>query len=98
MPGWLDSCHSGLWCLFELEHKEAALLRLFRYSSFVWRIYGKRDKEEKYLRDLVESGIVELPDDKGIRSADREKAYAMLRVRRVLGVNKDQLPSPTPNQ
>jgi hypothetical protein len=48
----LDDCHRLLWRMFEKEKDESKLLRLFRHSSFVWRIRGDEAEESKYLKRL----------------------------------------------
>lgn len=49
-----DQCHEALWRLLEARGDMAQTLRLFRHSSFVWRIRGEDDKETKYLEKLRE--------------------------------------------
>jgi tetratricopeptide (TPR) repeat protein len=48
----LDRCHRVLWVMMFHEKLWAQLLRLFRFSSFVWRLKGGDEQETKYLRDL----------------------------------------------
>jgi hypothetical protein len=47
-----DNCHNALWKLTVAESKKGFLLRLFRFSSFLWRIFGRHQKEKEYLTQL----------------------------------------------
>lgn len=47
-----DQCHATLWNLFESRGDTTQLLRLFRHSSFLWRIRGNETKEAEYLNRL----------------------------------------------
>jgi hypothetical protein len=48
----LDKCHTVLWTLFARERLYAGLLRLFRFSSFIWRLRGREEEERDYLNQL----------------------------------------------
>jgi tetratricopeptide (TPR) repeat protein len=48
----LDKCHHVLWSIFAQQQLWSALLRLFRYSSFVWRLRGNEHHDTKYLGDF----------------------------------------------
>jgi 3',5'-cyclic AMP phosphodiesterase CpdA/tetratricopeptide (TPR) repeat protein len=48
----LDRCHSVLWSMFTRDGLWASVLRLFRFSSFIWRLRGKEDRELQYLIEL----------------------------------------------
>jgi tetratricopeptide (TPR) repeat protein len=50
----LDRCHQVLWRMLIRERLWAAVLRLFRYSSFVWRLRSVEEEETKYLNELDE--------------------------------------------
>jgi tetratricopeptide (TPR) repeat protein len=52
MESLFDMCHEVLWQLLRAEGLWPAVLRLFRHSSFVWRIYGKLTNERKYVEEL----------------------------------------------
>lgn len=54
LSSMFDSCHEVLWTIYERQGDVDRLLRLFRYTSFVWRIRGKEDKEAEYARKLQE--------------------------------------------
>lgn len=47
-----DQCHATLWNLLESRDDTSQLLRLFRHSSFLWRIRGNETKEAEYLNRL----------------------------------------------
>jgi hypothetical protein len=47
-----NRCHRELWQVLESRGNDAQLLRLFRHSSFLWRIRGDSGHEEEYLRRL----------------------------------------------
>jgi hypothetical protein len=47
-----DQCHATLWNLLESRDDTTQLLRLFRHSSFLWRIRGNEAKEAEYLNRL----------------------------------------------
>lgn len=78
-----ERCHAALWQIFERDGDNANLLKLFRHSSFIWRLSGREDSELKYLQKLASaaSTFVVLEDN----SADRNKAYLVVRIAVVLG-------------
>lgn len=47
-----DDCHDALWDVLEENGNLDQLLRLFRHSSFVWRIRGEDKREADYLAKL----------------------------------------------
>jgi predicted MPP superfamily phosphohydrolase len=47
-----DNCHEVLWGVLETEGNSDQLLRLFRHSSFVWRLRGEEDLECTYAARL----------------------------------------------
>lgn len=57
----LDRCHAVLWEIFESKGDSQRLLRLFRHSSFLWRIRGRDDKETNYLERLKDAKLQERP-------------------------------------
>jgi len=48
----LDRCHRVLWAMMFRENLWPHLLRLFRFSSLIWRLKGGDSQETKYLREL----------------------------------------------
>jgi predicted MPP superfamily phosphohydrolase len=57
--GLFDRCHTCLWVILQLRGDTAGLLRLFRHSSFVWRLRGQEDEEAKYIGKLDEHEVKE---------------------------------------
>lgn len=49
-----DECHDALWKIFGQARDTENLIRLFRYSSFTWRIRGADQNEARSLADLLE--------------------------------------------
>jgi tetratricopeptide (TPR) repeat protein len=47
-----DHCHSVLWDVLEIRGDSQRLLRLFRHSSFLWRLRGREEQESNYLKRL----------------------------------------------
>lgn len=73
-----DRCHSGLWKAFEAEGDIENLLRLYRSSSFIWRLHGRENIERTYLKKLRA-----LREKMAGDSSDRE--YFFVRVILVFG-------------
>jgi tetratricopeptide (TPR) repeat protein len=74
-------CHATLWRHF-LEIKDVEnLLRLFRQSSFIWRIYGDDSLEKPYIDQL--STMVAGDEGKWLQLQSTESAYFILRAERV---------------
>lgn len=78
-----DRCHDLLWTIFESRSESAQLLRLFRHSSFLWRIRGNSTKEVEYLRRLDQQKVKEQSVEVA-RGLMAEIAYFFRRVRAVL--------------
>lgn len=49
-----NQCHAVLWTVFEAKGDTANLIRLFRHSSFFWRLRGQDEQENRYLRRLAD--------------------------------------------
>lgn len=79
-----DQCHSEFWNALERRGSYGQLYRLFRHSSFIWRVRGDAEKELQYLRRL------ELLNDKGSQGSGRptiivtEIRYFMKRLQMVI--------------
>ncbi|HYE61128.1 MAG TPA: metallophosphoesterase [Phycisphaerales bacterium] len=54
-----DRCHDALWSVFEADGDTGSLMRLFRHSSFLWRIRGEDAKEAEYLSKLRAQQVAE---------------------------------------
>ncbi len=78
-----DSCHEALWRVFETEKDPARLLRLFRHSSFVWRIRGDEAKEKHYLARLKQKNI-QSSDASNPKTLVYEVGYYMRRLKFIL--------------
>ena len=52
MSTLFDKCHKVLWGVLAKENLWAQLLRLFRHSSFLWRLKGSKEDEVTYLHAL----------------------------------------------
>lgn len=48
----LNKCHKLAWLYWKKQNRFDQLLNLFRYSSFVWRLYGLIEIEKKYIDEL----------------------------------------------
>jgi predicted MPP superfamily phosphohydrolase/tetratricopeptide (TPR) repeat protein len=79
MTGMFDRCTRVLWHMSASQRQVPMLLRLFRHSSFIWRIYGKNTLEESYIKELNEMFPVSNPGPN--QGQDREVEYYLLRVR-----------------
>jgi len=47
-----NKCHRVVWYYLFKKNKYPELLNLYKHSSFVWRIYGELELDEKYLKSL----------------------------------------------
>lgn len=72
--------HKALWAYFERENELSNLLRLFRHSSFIWRLEGDDEKEKPYIDSLIERAPGLLTSD--IRQTNTETAYFIRRSNR----------------
>ena len=69
----LDRCHRVLWLMCKREGVVDSLLRLFRFSSFIWRIRGEETREREYLLELA--GMPEQPTTYEKLSVQVETVY-----------------------
>jgi hypothetical protein len=76
-----DSAHSLLWNHFEKEGDVDNLLKLFRHSSFIWRLYEADEREKSYIKRLEKIASKLLTQD--VRTANQETAYFVIRAKRV---------------
>ena len=81
--GLFDDCHAALWKVYESDENPAKLLRLFRHSSFVWRIRGQDETEKDYLARLSKRKI-ETTDSEKPKTFMIEIGYYMRRLKIVL--------------
>lgn len=75
----MERCHTVLWRLFRKEGLFAPLVRLFRFSSFVWRL---RDKEERETKYLLELDTIELKQIPAREATSLAREYRYLECRR----------------
>ena len=52
MTSLFRRCHDALWRILMNERRLRDLLRIFRHSSFLWRLYGEVDSERQYYNEL----------------------------------------------
>lgn len=76
-----DRCHKALWNLFGRSQQAENLFRLFRYSSFVWRLRNDEEKETEYLETL--SALLSVMRGEQKRSVSRELSYYRGRTARL---------------
>lgn len=77
-----DRCHKALWRMLEEEGDTSQLLRLFRHSSFVWRIRGDEAKESEYLTRLS-SRNVQAAQPSGPKAFIIEVSYFLRRLKTI---------------
>lgn len=53
MSPLVDECHTVLWGVFNMRNLLAPLFRLFRYTSFFWRLRGKSNKDKRLIGELA---------------------------------------------
>jgi len=70
MASLFNTCHEALWLLLQSEGRLNAVLRLFRHSSFLWRIYGELTNEKKYVEELTKVNLNALGRSGGVASVD----------------------------
>jgi tetratricopeptide (TPR) repeat protein len=82
-----DRCHECLWRIFEDTNDTENLLNLFRHSSFIWRLAGRDDIEERYLKRLT--GKISQLIMSNLPNIARDRAYFMVRVSVIVGALDD---------
>jgi tetratricopeptide (TPR) repeat protein len=78
IAGLFDKCHDALWKSFDRADDKENLLRLFRLSSFYWRLRSNSAKEQRYLAKLTDVVGTAVPVKIGQLS--REAAYYKMRA------------------
>jgi len=73
--------HNNLWNYFRDKMEVTNLLRLFRHSSYIWRLNGKEEKEIPYIKELIEK----LPQllEKGEQGDSMEANYFIARAEKL---------------
>lgn len=49
----IEECHQALWGMYRVRNLIAPLFRLFRYTSFFWRLCGKDSEDKSLAQELV---------------------------------------------
>lgn len=52
MESLFNSCHDASWELCKAEGNTTALLKIFRHSSFIWRLHGEASREQQCVTEL----------------------------------------------
>ena len=52
MANLFNQCHRAIWGILKFRNDTIQLLRIFRLSSFLWRIRGKDSLEKTYLSEI----------------------------------------------
>jgi hypothetical protein len=75
-------CHATLWDVLDSNGNVGAMYRLFRYSSFLWRLRGDETKETEFLVKLktISDRMSAAPEPRDAI----ERRYFWSRVRDVL--------------
>jgi hypothetical protein len=60
MAALFAQCHSAIWKLMKSRGDIVQLLRVFRLSSFLWRIRGEDGLENRYLSDMQELDLSDI--------------------------------------
>ena len=53
MDSMFANCHRNLWFEFKNRNQHEDMLKLFRHSSFVWRLHGEDHREKEYVNELA---------------------------------------------
>ncbi|WP_081082208.1 metallophosphoesterase family protein [Burkholderia diffusa] len=53
MDSMFANCHRNLWFEFKNRNQHDDMLKLFRHSSFVWRLHGDDHREKEYINELA---------------------------------------------
>lgn len=72
-----DECHKALWDMFSRELDTEGLLKLFRNSSFIWRLRRSEDIERKYHASLT--ATLGSNSNRDFRRVGRELSYYIVR-------------------
>lgn len=84
MAGIFDACHKNLWNYFQKQGDIPNLLRLFRHSSFIWRLHGKELKEKPFIDELQDVFFKKTPNSREMGSIEAE--YFLARSDKIQGL------------
>ncbi|MGJ0489618.1 metallophosphoesterase [Methylobacter sp.] len=92
LNGLFNKCHAALWDMFEKTGTEGVpnLLRLFRRSSFIWRLRNQDCEERNYLQKLT-SLLGSKALSVNVRNANQEMAYFLARASVAINNNENSL-------
>ncbi|HYF34791.1 MAG TPA: hypothetical protein VD994_05820, partial [Prosthecobacter sp.] len=83
----LNRCHKLLWAVFVKERLWAPLVRLFRFSSFNWRLLGRTSEDMPYLMQIRELNVAgQLESDPAV---EMELVYVKGRIASLLQDNQE---------
>ena len=80
MTSLFRSCHGALWKILMSERRLGDLLRIFRHSSFLWRLYGEVDIERQYYNELERLELGDITRSGGIDAVYFEARRLELRA------------------
>jgi tetratricopeptide (TPR) repeat protein len=87
-----DKCHKVLWGVLSKDNLWVQLVRLFRHSSFLWRLKGSDKEETTYLHELDPLDLRQLGASEG-PSLEVEIHYLERRREEVGTASQDKSPS-----
>ena len=80
MTSLFRSCHGALWKILVSERRLGDLLRIFRHSSFLWRLYGEVDTERQCYNELERMELDDVTRSGGIDAVYFEARRLELRA------------------
>ena len=80
MTSLFRSCHGALWKILVSERRLGGLLRIFRHSSFLWRLYGEVDTERQCYNELERMELDDITRSGGIDAVYFEARRLELRA------------------
>ncbi|MCY1327618.1 3',5'-cyclic adenosine monophosphate phosphodiesterase CpdA [compost metagenome] len=88
IPDLFDRCHNALWRSFAHRREVPNLFALFRHSSFIWRIRGTAQNEERYIASLTKIAAAETTPV----PIDRDTSYFHARVHATMAPPQPAIP------
>jgi hypothetical protein len=76
-----DDCHECLWQEFAARGEIMRLMKLFKYSSFAWRIRGEDAKEVYYARRMREFQVPKIAEERSTAGLVAEIVYFWRRLK-----------------
>lgn len=78
-----ERCHDALWSIYRSRNRQGLLLRLYYFSSILWRVFGQDARERTVATEL--EPIAPTASGPQFRF---EYSYFLLRLKRLLGRGK----------